>query len=205
MWNLIDRVRAADARGRDRINASRSRWLVAQVATIVVFALASMYIFTLLDGDADAAEPSSTSTPAYKCVDDTGIPCGDWADKKTSKFKKGKLDNSKGLVLPAKWQKKITKKMVKKYGKGGTSAAARYDGDWGWWKRPLTVAMCGYDMQVMGLCLAGQPDVAKDVVEVKVTCGGTGVIGSLGNGGIVGFGKGAGGCLFARLAISWFN
>lgn len=93
----------------------------------------------------------------------------------------------------------------RQYGKGGNGTQARYDGDWGWWKRPLTVAMCGYDMQTMGLCLAGKPNVAKEVVEVKVTCGGLGVIGSLGSGGIVGFGKGAGGCLFGKLAIAWFD
>lgn len=59
--NFIDRVRAADARGRDRINASRTRWIVAQVAGVVVFALAAMFIFTQL-GDADAV--TSSQQPA---------------------------------------------------------------------------------------------------------------------------------------------
>jgi len=69
--NFIDKLRAAaDARGRDRINASRSRWIIAQIAGVVVFALAAMFIFTQID-DAEAAH-AQKPTSANKCISDTG-------------------------------------------------------------------------------------------------------------------------------------
>lgn len=207
---------------RPETRRRRLVWAVITTVLAVLLALVAMAVYpdwakASPPAVAMAAAPATAVTVPLiaqrQCDPDSSCPP---PANMAARFRHGSLGSSEGHRLPLKVRRLIRRwyhahPKAPHVGRAIEGGAQRDFGDW--WKSAMGYRHCmvgtWWNPHKVGKCM-DSPDgrdamrpgwwMVKKTTEVRIVCGGAGVIGALKGGGLWGAGRGAGACLWTYAA-----
>lgn len=171
------------------------KWCLFPGLVVVLIIALGVWVTDDANGAAPQQAPATQLCEVPKATaESAGTICPAYVKTKVRQFRKGKLGNAKGVVIPKFFRKRLWNHINAK--------GMAKDGNWGWITEPLKATSCLVTNPTgthRGTCDEGQKSVnrtLKKVDKILLICGSAGFAGSLRGGGSIGAGLTAGFCLW---------